>query len=163
MGAKKLMVEIWKRPNGRFEAVLPTVPEDDLDAFLLNYRLFQQNNDRISIYRMSEAIAALPLTTETKTEFEKIRRELNEYLDAAPEMQILGQPVTRRDLLDGFLYGVYAHLDERKGIDASYWERMLKKDHVDLLFVTTLEGVVDFLRKFEKVMRDVDLELKIAE
>jgi hypothetical protein len=162
MDAGKLVVEIWERPNGRLEVVLPKIAEDDLDAFLLNYRLFQQDNERISIRRVSEAIDALQLTKDTKAKFQRIRRDLNEYLDAAPEMQVLGEPVDRRSLINSLLYGVYAHLDEKKAVDSAYWERVLKKEHIDLLFVTTLEGVVGFLREFEILMRDVDVELKLA-
>lgn len=162
MDAKKLMVEIWQRPNGKFEAVLPSLPQDDLDAFLLNYRMFQQDNDRISIRRVAAAIEVLPLTVETKSAFQRIRRELNEYLDAAPEVQIFGDPPDRRTLIDVLLHGSYAHHDEKKRLNAAYWERVLKKDHVELLFVTTLEGVVVFLRRFELLMRDVNLELEIA-
>lgn len=162
MNAKKMMVEIWKRPNGRIEVVLPTIAEDDLDAFLLNYRLFQQDNERISISRVSAAIDALPLTKESKSEFQRIRRGLNDYLNAVPEVQILGEPGNRRSLINSLLYGVYAHLDEKKSVDAAYWERVLNKQHIDLLFVATLEGVVGFLREFEILMRDVDVELKLT-
>jgi hypothetical protein len=50
---------------------------------------------------------------------------LNEYLDAAPEVQVLGEPLDRRSLINTLLYGVYAHVDEKKSIDAAYWEVLI--------------------------------------
>ena len=157
----QLMVEIWERPNGRLELVLPKIEEDDLDAFLLNYRLLQQDKDRISIRNMSSTIESLTLAPQTKTDFETLRKSFNAYLDEPPEMQVLGEPKDKRALIDTLLYGVYAHLDKSKGTDAAYWARVLKQDHVQLLFASTIKGIVDHLRKFEALMREVDTQLKI--
>lgn len=89
----------------------PDCDEDDRDAFVLSLRLFMQNNDRISVYNISQIIEDLPLSESVKDPFRHNRAELNRYLDERPFFTAFGEPETNRALLNTIIYGDLSHFD----------------------------------------------------
>ena len=95
------------------------------DAFVLTFRFFIQKNDRTSFRSLSEGVLDDPnLSTEWKHEFTRIRDELNQYLDAQPDVRLIrdGFSPTRREIMRMFIYGDLAHSDEKLLRELSAWK-----------------------------------------
>ncbi len=81
-----LTVEIWERPDGQIEPVLPQIDQDDLDAFILNWRLFTQKNERISVRCLSDLVVSADIPQELRAGFSHARDDLNAHLDSKPSI-----------------------------------------------------------------------------
>lgn len=101
-------------------------PDDEaIDAATLTFRFFNQDKDRISLRRISKYYAAAPIDTSFSQEYEKIRREMNEYLDGEKYSvaNYNGVPLIRRQLIETFMYGELAHANEAKETLFQEWKR----------------------------------------
>ena len=148
-----LTVEIWERPDGQIEPVLPQIDQDDLDAFILNWRLFTQKNERISVRCLSDLVVSADIPQELRAGFSHARDDLNAHLDSKPTIPLAGTS-TNRDFLDTMLYGFFAHLAVEKHELGLGWEKSLGKEELRLLFVTALE---EAMKKLEGLRRPVEL------
>jgi hypothetical protein len=90
-------------------------PDDESTrALILTLRLFMQDRDGLSLRKMAETYADLPVSADLKREFEAHRTRLNDFLDSASLLAIREEgPLTYREILDIFVYGEYAHVNER--------------------------------------------------
>lgn len=102
-------------------------PDDEaIDAFVLTLRLFLQDNERISFHSMALKILDDPdLSANLKVFFSKARALLNQYLDEHTEPLLnidTGAPLTRRHIMDVFLYGGLAHTNKDKKLEFDRWK-----------------------------------------
>lgn len=92
--------------------------DEAVDAFVLTFRFFIQNNERVSFGSLNDQVMADSGVSDAwKTEFTRIRAELNEYLDARPTINyaVDGKSISsNRELLDTFVYGGLAHANVQK-------------------------------------------------
>jgi hypothetical protein len=84
-------------------------------AFLNTYRLFIQDSDGISFRALHQTVLNDPgLSDKWKSEFDRVRKDLNEYLDRpllAITIVLNGKPISsRRQVHDVFIYGDMSHL-----------------------------------------------------
>lgn len=63
---------------------------------------------------MAETYDGLPISEQKKELFKDARNELNDYLDSKSPITSRGQSITRREILEVFLYGDLAHANEKK-------------------------------------------------
>jgi hypothetical protein len=101
-------------------------PDDEaIDAATLTFRFFNQDKDRISLRRISKYYAEAPIDVSFSHEYEKIRREMNEYLDGEKYSvaNYNGVPLVRRELIETFMYGELAHVNEAKETLFQEWKR----------------------------------------
>ena len=131
-------VEIWERPNGDIDSVLAEIDHDDRDAFVLHWRLFVQNNDRISVRNVATRVSGPDVPEEMKMEFKRLRDELNQFLDAKPIIPYAGVS-NNREFLDAVLYGRLAHADAAQSEMVSDWEKMHGASEVEHMFVDALD------------------------
>lgn len=109
-------------------------PDDDaIDAFILTFRYFIQQSERISFKSLADHALSDPgLSQEWKDEFVKVRTSLNDYLDSNTVIteRVVGVEkdkdtgferhvdethiITHRELMDTFVYGGLAHANEEK-------------------------------------------------
>jgi hypothetical protein len=91
--------------------------EDDINAFILTFRKFLQNND-ISIANISQIYSNFPLSNTLKDAFETSRVNLNDYLDSPPIFRNVGakglEKMTSRKLIEIYIYGFMAHNNPEK-------------------------------------------------
>lgn len=136
-----LLVDIYRRADGGFELVLPKVTDDALDAFLLNYRVLTQNNDRLSVYSIANLIHSLPIPSAAKNHFGIMRDTLKEHLEARPLVS-LGRCETNQNFINVMLYGLFAHSDPAKYALANTWIADHGEEVIKLSFVTALDGAM---------------------
>ena len=100
---------------GPFRAVRDDTPNlEAVEAFLYTFRLFIQDRDGLSFREMERLYDSLPIASSFRDEVQRIRSEVNEYLDGLTPLRIYDTDVTRRELLHNWLYGHSAHLNPDK-------------------------------------------------
>ncbi len=105
--------------------------QDAIDAFVLTYRFFTQDNEKSSFHRLSESFEKLPISSELKKEFLDQRNGLNNYLDTKINMNLYGFTPTKGELIDIFIYGGLAHANSKKKAIYESW----KKDEPIYMFI----------------------------
>jgi hypothetical protein len=131
--------------------------EDEIRSSILTIRLFLQNKDRISIHDIAEIIESLPIDQSIKDDYNRIRSDLNGFLDspASIGLDLGGCMITRRFLFETFLYGSYAHLDESPQLLISEWrDKPFFNDmtiEFDLILLKFTQSVARLSRVVDKV------------
>src|SRR4051812_9843294 len=77
----RLNVKFYETEDGQLDMVMPELEEDGRDAFFLNYRLISQDNDRISLAKISVLLARAQPTIKNAEKFEHRRTILNQFLN----------------------------------------------------------------------------------
>ena len=85
-----------------------------MKAFVLTFRLFIQDRDGLSFRAIASLYSSLPVSTELRKEIGEIRQGLNDFLDSCSPMVVNGLTISRRELLDAWMYGEVAHLNPDK-------------------------------------------------
>mgnify|MGYP006967019977 CR=1 FL=1 len=130
----------------------PQCDEDDCYSFILSLRFFIQNNDEISIEKISNLIERLPLSNQIKEPFKHNREELSRYLDSPPFCMAFGEPKSYRDLFNTFIYGDLAHLNENLRSVYSRWLKdPLVWPHMQTQFFMVLQNFLLCLSAFRNV------------
>ncbi len=94
--------------------------QENIEAFVLTFRFFIQNNEKISISNLTKVFDSPFVTAEEKASFEKARQFLNSYLDGNTMFDIRGR-IQRRVLMDTFIYGGLSHANREKKITYDSW------------------------------------------
>lgn len=91
---------------------------EQVDAFVLTFRLFFQDNDQFSFrWLANNAMNDQGVSDHWKQKFSEARSEMNRYLDEYPSIQTIVRgdaPPMRRDIMFVFLYGDLAHVNDDK-------------------------------------------------
>lgn len=120
--------------------------QEAIDAFILTFRFFIQNNERCSFGNLNEVYQKLPISQELKDKYSKARSKLNKYLDFKTNINLYGENPTRRRLLDVFVYGGLAH--SNPGLEETYrrWKQSsIVYGFVEVHFCTILEHVLQVI------------------
>lgn len=100
--------------------------DESIDAFVLTFRQFFQNNDAISFQNIAghyDALLADSVIPESLAEeYGETRAALNRFLDAETYMNHNDRQLTHRYILDVFLYGALAHTDKEKRAVYHEWQ-----------------------------------------
>ncbi len=121
-----------------------------LDAFVLTFRMFIQNNERISIGRMKALYDEMDVRQELKDRFDDARNDLNAYLNHRPTFTVAGEPESYRELKEIVLFGDLSHMNEAKRAIFRQWmSDPLIEPHIwtqFLIILATFLRVVSFIR-----------------
>jgi len=90
--------------------------EEAIDAFVLTFRFFIQNNEPTSLGNMEKFYLEAPIEPGLQQEFVNLRKEVNEYLDGSINISLNGEALTRRRLMEVFVFGGLSHANEEKRI-----------------------------------------------
>jgi len=113
--------------NGRFsffgkaKSWVQDFEEEEIDAFVLTYRLLTQNNDRLSLANLSKVYASDFMHPEAAANFQDARSSLNDTLDSASSISIEEGYFTVRTIVEVILYGGLAHSNEKKSEVFKSW------------------------------------------
>jgi hypothetical protein len=110
-----------------------------MKAFVLTFRLFYRDRDGLSFREIGDLYKTLPVRQELKDEVSQIRSEVRRYLDGSTLLDVFGERISRRDLLDTWLFGEIAHLNRDKRERLRAWS---VDDDVRALFQHEFEGVL---------------------
>ncbi len=118
--------------------------EEAMKAYLLTMRMFVQKNEKISIRRIGQLVSDSDVCNNNFTnDFAVEQNALNTYLDTSgvAKFVIGDRPLTQRDILNTFLYGMYAHNDDHYSKEIKRWDKL---------------GLLVFLRhEFDNIVLDV--------
>lgn len=119
---------IDQNPSISVDYITPDI--DAVDALISTFRMFQQNNDRISLSNMAKIAADVHVTQDWKDHFSFAHCFVNQYLDGIPDMDLRpeGKTLSAREILETFVYGEYAHTNKDKR------ERYIKWKSEPLMF-----------------------------
>tara|TARA_B100000809_G_C14872981_1_gene436251 strand:- start:87 stop:647 length:561 start_codon:yes stop_codon:yes gene_type:complete len=97
-------------------------PDDEsVDAFVLTYRFFIQNNEPTSFQRMEELYRNLPLDTPWKQGAIRTHQTLDQFLDSNTPVVFRTHQINRRERHDVFLKGGLAHANKTKKDQFDEW------------------------------------------
>jgi hypothetical protein len=95
-------------------------------SVILTFRLFIQDRDGISFRALANNISNDPgLSDFWKNSLQEIRETFNDYLDEYPKIpttKATGTIPTRRDIMNVFLYGDLAHVNQNKRDSFIKWK-----------------------------------------
>jgi hypothetical protein len=110
----------WEE-GGSLEAKVKGPDDEAVRAFALTFRMFFRDRDGISFREMAEIYDAPCIPAALRDDYRWARQAVNEFLDGATMCEINGERITRRRLVDVFLYGGLAHLNPDKRDDYDVW------------------------------------------
>jgi hypothetical protein len=110
-----------KAEVGKVTTVTRSGPDqENIDAFVLTFRYFIQDNETISLRNFKDIFHSTYAEAKEKSEFDKARQHLNTFLDGNT-MFDLGGKITRRTLMDIFIYGGLSHANKDKKKKYDSW------------------------------------------
>ncbi|MBR0925182.1 hypothetical protein ABH973_002381 [Bradyrhizobium ottawaense] len=139
----------------RVESWVEDFSQDEIDAFVLSYRVFTQDNDRFSIRNLSKIFAKDWMHPNARECFEDARAQLNGHLDSASTISFPEGRISVRALVDTIIYGGLAHSNEEKSKIFDSWEHSGIMGFIWAEFMAYAREVVDTL----KYMRGLILDL----
>jgi hypothetical protein len=139
----------WSLKQGETESFETTGPDSEqIDAFVLTFRFFVQNNEHSSFRWLANNVLDDPgLSNHWKQEFRRTRRRINDYLDQCPPIRVVvggAPPPTRREIMETFVYGDLSHTNPSKRATLKEW--IIRPSTLGLLkfeFIDTLRTVLD--------------------
>ena len=97
-------------------------PDDEsIDAFILTFRFFIQDNEKSSFRNLASIYDALLISEEKKNNFKEARAYINNALDTTSFLNIDGVTLTYRHIIDTFIYGGLSHANENKKKEYDTW------------------------------------------
>ena len=84
---------------------------DAIDAFVLTFRYFIQDNEGTSFRQMQKLYSSIPISLHLKNRFDDFKNELNAFLDSEmrPRCIYNKKPLTNREVMEVFIFGGLAH------------------------------------------------------
>jgi hypothetical protein len=132
--------------------------QESIDAFVLTFRFFVQDNEPSSFRNMADfySDAGLPLDSETTRRFNEARDAVNAYLDEASFVQVDNRPLTHREIFDVFMWGGLAHAYAQKGRKETFdlWKSILGffqiLENEFVLALATILKAIFYIRELNK-------------
>jgi hypothetical protein len=125
--------------------------DEAIDAFVLTFRFFIQDNERTSLRSLLNLLQDDQLSEWWKQEYTRIRSEVNTYLNTNP-IHFGPREISRRDVLEVFVYGGFAHANREKRRIFNEWKEddvmfgLRKND-----FVVTLSQVLKCISELSSI------------
>jgi hypothetical protein len=94
---------------------------EEIEAFVLTYRILTQQNDRYSVRRLVDVYKSTWVEEDGRRAFEEAREEINEILESSTKMDFGDGAVSVRLLVDVLVYGALAHSDASKERQYKAW------------------------------------------
>lgn len=123
---------------------------EEIDAFVLTFRFFIQNNEPSSIANLAKVYSEQDVTSNLKQEFESVRNDLNKYLDEGVMYCRIKNSrenerikLSRRNVMEAVIYGLYAHSNSEH---RTIYENYLKNDKL-FLFLQSMKKVLHYLKE----------------
>jgi hypothetical protein len=138
--------------------------EENIDAFVLTLRFFVQDNERSSFRNMSKLYTDKAISEEHRSEFEKARSYLNDFLDSSTMFNFNGKRITKRQLMEVFVFGGLSHANKQKKSLYDQWMRLglaplLQNEFIVIIF--EVMNVAQFVKTLnERVLTDLVLAEK---
>jgi len=116
--------------------------QESIDAFVLTYRFFIQNNESCSFANLSKVYEATIIPESHRAAFNMVRKDLNNYLDGPCAVVEAHGVNTKRMVMEIFIFGGLSHANKDKKCIYDKWindERI--RPLISLEFVLILRNV----------------------
>lgn len=121
--------------------------QDAVDAFVLTFRYFIQDNERCSFGNLAKTYSKSFIASDMRKKYAKARKDLNDYLDSPSSLKIGGKRLSRRTVLDIFVYGGLAHANPRnKKIFDEFMGNPISRGIAELEFASILLDTLSIIR-----------------
>jgi hypothetical protein len=128
--------------NGHVECVLVGAEGESVDAAFLTLRMFMQNNDRISLGNIGQIYASEPDLQHLRSEYERGRAAINQYLDSHNGIDFFGHNYTNREALDLLMFGSKGHTNRDK---EKRLKELTKSSIIGPMFLNQVNGITAIL------------------
>jgi ribosomal protein L30 len=133
--------------QGVIHSSLEDFDQDEIAAFVLDYRQYTQRNDAISIASLAEIYAQPWMHIGARNNFEEFRADFNRALDA-PSTLIFGtNHISTRELVDTVVYGGLAHSNPEKAATFESWEQSGIMGFVWAIFFSVMRDLMRTLKQ----------------
>jgi len=133
--------------QGVIHSSLEDFDQDEIAAFVLDYRQYTQKNDAISIASLADIYSQPWMHIGACKNFEEFRAHFNRALDA-PSTLILGtHHISTRELVDTVVYGGLAHSNPEKAATFESWERSGIMGFVWAIFFSAMRDLMQTLKQ----------------
>jgi len=123
--------------------------QENIDAFVLTFRFFIQNNEASSFANLSKIYESASILDHHRTAFQMVRRDLNNYLDGPCAVVEAHGIDTKRKVMEIFIFGglSHAHKDRKhmydKWINDDRLRPLILLEFV--LILRTVWAMIDFV------------------
>ncbi len=131
--------------EGKIKSCMPVLDQEEIEAFVLTYRILTQNNDQVSIGRLSKIFNREWIPKEAKDIFEDVRTKMNNFLKQAVSVNLGNRPFSLQTLIDIFIYGGLAHTNVRK---EKIYRNWTTSGFSGLLWVEFVAAILEMMRYF---------------
>jgi hypothetical protein len=130
--------------------------KEQTDAFLLTFRMFIQKNDRISIRQISRIYEKLPNDMIEKQSFNKIHKDINNYLDSDSMLSENDRTWTNREIMYNILFGMRGHTERDKLENCKRWmaSKIFAPYYMDA-FISSVEKIFNCLLEIQKLNNSI--------
>lgn len=140
---KKLSFQISLKKGEKAKTTRILPDQEAIDAFVLTFRFFIQDNERCSFGNLNEVYQKSPISQESKDKYFQARTILNNYLDSRTNITLYGENPAKRRLLDVFVYGNLAHSNPKlEEIYRRWTQSQFVYGFAEVHFCTILEFVL---------------------
>jgi len=136
--------------------------QEAVDAFVLTFRFFIQNNERSSLRNIAAVYDSAPLDKALKDRFRSARDSINKLLDSPNLGNIKHNDVhpTNREIMDVFIYGGLAHASPNKHELFRQWmafppAAVLFQNTFTLILGNLLQGIMYITRLNQKAIQQL--------
>lgn len=136
---------------GKIKSWVPDYNEDEIDAFILTYRMLTQNNDRVSISRLSDIYNSDWMPEDGKNFFNEARKEVNEYLDSPATISFETGQIYIRSIMDIIIYGGLAHSNPKKEKIFNNWINSDFSGFFRVEFMAALKFMLSYFTYFKEL------------
>lgn len=107
--------------SGKLKTWKHDFDEDEIDAFVLTYRMLTQKNDRLSLAQIGKIYELQWMPDQATSSFREARAHLNSFLDSAATLEFGSYQIAIREIVDIVLYGGLAHSNRQKATIFRAW------------------------------------------
>jgi hypothetical protein len=88
--------------------------QDNIDAFILNFRFFIQNNEPTSLRQLTKIFDSNFVTQEEQNNFNLLRSNISDFLSSSSNLAMFEKNFSHGELMDIFIYGGISHATKDK-------------------------------------------------
>jgi ribosomal protein L30 len=133
--------------QGKIHSFLEGFNQDEIGAFVLDYRQYTQNNDPISIGSLARIYQRPWVNPGARKNFEEIRAQYNRTLAASSTLNFGGSQMSVRELVDIVVYGGLAHSNSKKAEIFESWEKSGIMGFVWAVFFAAMRDLIRALKE----------------
>lgn len=141
--------------EGTVHSFLEDFDQNEIAAFVLDYRQYTQNNDAISLASLARIYGRPWMHIGARKNFEESRARFNRALDASSTLIFGNYEMSVRTLVDIVVYGGLAHSNPKKAEIFESWEKSGIMGTVWAVFFACMRDLMRTLKQLRMLNEQV--------